>query len=101
MEVQKQISEDGKVLTIILSGRFDITSHRSFSDAYKDKADSVSKFIVDMTDAEYLDSSALGMLLMLREHAGGEDADICVINMTPGVKKIFQTANFDKLFKTE
>jgi len=101
MAVQKQISEDGKVLTISISGRFDITSQKSFGDAYKDKADSVSQFIVDMTDAEYLDSSALGMLLMLRERAGGEDADICIINTTPGVKKIFQTANFDKLFKIE
>ena len=54
-----------------------------------------------MASAEYLDSSALGMLLMLRERAGGENADISIVNTSDGVKKIFETANFNKLFALE
>ncbi|MCB1654339.1 MAG: STAS domain-containing protein, partial [Pseudomonadales bacterium] len=44
------------------------------------------------------DSSALGMLLLLRDHAGGDNAEIRVINSNPDVLKIFNISNFDKLF---
>ncbi|NVM21022.1 MAG: STAS domain-containing protein [Desulfobacterales bacterium] len=98
MAVKTQISTDGKVCTISITGRFDITTHKDFSGAYKDKLDSVSKWIIDMADVDYMDSSALGMLLMLRERAGGNNAEINIVNCSPGVKKILITANFDKLF---
>ena len=51
-----------------------------------------------MKDATYLDSSALGMLLLLREHVGGDDSDIRVVNSSPDVRKILGVSNFDKLF---
>ncbi len=101
MAVEKNISEDGKVLTISISGRFDITAYKGFGDAYKDTLGSVSKWVIDMANTEYVDSSALGMLLMLRERAGGESADISIVNTSDGVKKIFETANFNKLFTME
>ncbi len=101
MAVEKKFSDDGKVLTISISGRFDITVYKDFGDAYKDKVDSVSKWVIDMASTEYVDSSALGMLLMLRERAGGESADISIVNTSDGVRKIFETANFNKLFTME
>ena len=51
-----------------------------------------------MTDADYMDSSALGMLLLLREHAGGDNAKIEVVGCKPEIKKILAIANFQKLF---
>jgi len=39
------------------------------------------------------------MLLLLREHAGGDQSDIRILNCTPDVQKIFKVANFQKLFK--
>ncbi|MFH6569337.1 STAS domain-containing protein, partial [Pseudomonas kulmbachensis] len=45
-----------------------------------------------------LDSSALGMLLLLREYAGGDESDIRVVNSNPDVRKILGTSNFDQLF---
>ena len=101
MAVNRQISEDGKTLTISITGRFDITTYKDFSEAYKDKLDSISKWIIDMTDVEYLDSSALGMLLMLRERSGSDSAVIDIINCSPGVKNILKMANFDRLFNME
>ena len=98
MTIKSEVSGDGKILTISVNGRFDITTYKDFGEAYKDKLDSVSKCVVDMNDVEYLDSSALGMLLMLRERAGGDAGAIDIVNCTPGVKKIFETAKFEKLF---
>ncbi len=101
MAVKAQVSEDGTVLTISITGRFDITTYKDFGEAYKDRLDYVSKCVVDMAEAEYLDSSALGMLLMLRERSGGDSAAIDIVNCTPGVKNILKTANFDRLFNIE
>ncbi len=101
MAVKRQISGDGKVLTISIIGRFDITAYKSFSEAYKDKIDSVSQWNIEMADVEYMDSSALGMLLMFRERAGGDNVQINIVNCNPGIKNILKTANFDKLFHIE
>ena len=55
-------------------------------------------YVVDLKEATYLDSSALGMLLLLRDHAGGDDAEVQVINSNSDVRKILAISNFDKLF---
>jgi anti-anti-sigma regulatory factor len=39
------------------------------------------------------------MLLLLRDHAGGESSRIRLINCNPDVIKILAISNFDKLFK--
>ncbi len=101
MALKKQVSDDGNVLTITISGRFDISAYKEFGQAYTNEIDSVSKFVIDMVDCEYLDSSALGMLLMLREKTGSETEKIDIINLSPAIKNIFTMANFDKLFNIE
>ena len=101
MVLNAQFSEDGKVFTVSISGRFDITVYKDLVESYKDKLESVSKWILDMAEVEYVDSSALGMLLMMRERAGGENADITIVNLNSNLKKIFTTANFHKLFNIE
>jgi len=45
-----------------------------------------------------VDSSALGMLLVLRDKVGNQQSAIKIINARPDVKKILTIANFDKLF---
>jgi hypothetical protein len=39
------------------------------------------------------------MLLLLREHAGGEASTIEIARASPDVRKILDVANFGKLFK--
>ena len=101
MAVKTQISEDGKVLTIGIPSRLDITAHKDFGEAYKDKLGPISSCIIDMAEVEFLNSSALGMLLLFRGNAVAENVDISIANCSPGIKKIFAMANFDKLFKME
>ncbi|MBF0508210.1 MAG: STAS domain-containing protein [Deltaproteobacteria bacterium] len=101
MAIKTQLSDDGKILTIAVTGRLDIMSHGDFTQAYATGIDSVAKWIVDMSATEYIDSSALGMLLILREKAGGDKADITLLNPNPDVRKTLRTVTFDKFFKIE
>jgi anti-anti-sigma factor len=85
-------------LIIKIKGRFDFSSHQNFRDAYEHSNDVVKEYIVDMDDTAYLDSSALGMLLLLRDHAGGDASNISIINCNTSVRKILTISNFEQLF---
>jgi anti-anti-sigma factor len=102
MALKNEISTDGNTLIIFIENRFDISTYSDFGDAYKDKMGTVSSIIIDMMDCSYMDSSALGMLLMMRERFCTDvSKNIFLRNMNSNVKKILLTANFDKLFKIE
>lgn len=55
-------SADGQELTIQIQGRFDFGAHQDFRDAYERVAITPRRYVVDLRNATYLDSSALGML---------------------------------------
>ena len=98
MSVESEVSLDGTKLTIAVKGRFDFGSHQAFRDSYERFYKVPETYVVDLKDATSLDSSALGMLLLLRDHAGGDDAEVQVINSSPDVRKILAISNFEKLF---
>ncbi|MGC1332846.1 STAS domain-containing protein [Pseudomonas sp.] len=101
MAVEAKYSAQGKELTISIVGRFDFGSHQSFRDAYERGNEKPKAYIIDLKNTTYLDSSALGMLLLLRDHAGGDAAKVRLVNSNSDVKKILAISNFDKLFKIE
>jgi anti-anti-sigma factor len=98
MSILASGSPDGKELTIKVKGRFDFSAHREFRNAYEAAPQAMNAYIVDLQEATYLDSSALGMLLLLRDHAGGESAHVRIVNCNPDVRKILTISNFEQLF---
>lgn len=98
MSVKSEVSLDGKTLTIVIKGRFDFGSHQTFREAYERFYKGPELYVVDLKGTTYMDSSALGMLLLLRDHAGGEESEVRVINSNSDVRKILAISNFDKLF---
>lgn len=98
MAVTSHVSADGNQLTIAIKGRFDFAKHQDFRAAYEKNDPIPESIVVDLKEATYIDSSALGMLLLLRDHAGGDDAQIQVVNSSNDVRKTLAISNFDKLF---
>lgn len=99
MAVETDLSQDGSELTITIKGRFDFGKHQQFREAYEYLDCTSKSIVIDLKETTYLDSSALGMLLLLRDHAGGEDSNICMANPSPDVRKILAISNFEKLFE--
>lgn len=85
---------------IELRGRFDFTSHRSFKQAYEAafSAGGVNELVIDMRSVDYLDSSALGMLLLLRDKCKAAAKPVSLANCGGTVREVLRVANFDKLF---
>lgn len=97
MSVRASLASNGQELIIQVDGRFDFSAHQEFRDAYE-RVVEVRKYIVDLGGATYLDSSALGMLLLLRDHAGGDHSEISIVNTNDDVRKILAISNFEQLF---
>jgi anti-anti-sigma factor len=97
MAITSTLTPDNELI-IAVSGRFDFSAHQEFRKAYERPGEKPQKIVLDMAGANYLDSSALGMLLLLRDYAGGEKASIAIINCDPEIKNIFSASNFDQLF---
>lgn len=90
----------GNTATINMTGRFDFNVQREFKEAYDPHLNNtaVSAIEVDLAGVNYLDSSALGMLLMLRERATAAGKSLKLCNPTASVAQILDIANFAKLF---
>lgn len=87
---------------IRLQGRFDFNAHREFREAIDTVLGSpATVVVVDFAGVEYLDSSALGMLLMLRDRAKSAAREVTLSGCRGAVKQILDIANFGKLFKIE
>jgi anti-anti-sigma factor len=85
---------------IRLSGRFDFSAHRVFRESYTPplEAGEVAEVEIDFAQVDYLDSSALGMLLMLREKAQAANKRVSLSNCHGAVRQVLDIANFGKLF---
>jgi HptB-dependent secretion and biofilm anti anti-sigma factor len=99
--MQTSVTKEGSGAKIKLSGRFDFNAHREFRAAYEPLvADAAVRAVtVDFSAVDYLDSSALGMLLMLRDKLGGVNKDVELAGVRGNVKQVLDIANFGKLFK--
>ena len=98
MSISASVADSDGNLVIKVSGRFDFSEHEAFRKTYESQAIEPSQFTVDLSDTTYLDSSALGMLLLLRDHAGSTESEIKIVNCNDDVRKLFSISNFDQLF---
>lgn len=98
MQIASEVS-DGKAV-LRLAGRFDFHSHRDFRGAYEQALEdkSVREIEIDFHEVDYLDSSALGMLLLLREKAEAVGKSVTLARLRGTVKQVLEIANFGKLF---
>ncbi len=99
--MQASVQKDAGKATIKLAGRFDFNTHREFRAAYEPLiADSTLRsVVVDFAGVDYLDSSALGMLPMLRDKMGGASKEVALTGVRGNVKQVLDIANFGKLFQ--
>jgi len=96
VSISTSSQNNGKTLKISVSGTLGNDIHKEFRESYEKHAS--SSYIVDLGHANNIDSSGLGMLLLLRDFAGGEEADITIINCSKTILEIFNVTCFFRLF---
>jgi len=98
MGISINVSDENKTATIKINGRFDFSLHNDFRKSYKDVVLKSGQYVVDLAGTEYLDSSALGMLLLLKEHADSQSSSVKLSGYSDEIKEILTIASFDKIF---
>ena len=98
----KQSFQDG-VATLTLRGRFDFSQYSTFKEEQTrmlDK-DSVKEIVLDFSGLEYLDSAALGILLVLLDRAKERNQPVTIRRAHGVVKEILDVAHFERMFVIE
>jgi len=102
MSVNQNVSFDGKRVQINIRGRFDYKVSKDFRDAYCDVPGREGiAYHVGLKEVDFMDSSALGMLLLLREHANCRGGSVIIEHPSETIDKILRVANFEQLFEIE
>ncbi|GAO35158.1 anti-sigma-factor antagonist [Sulfuricella sp. T08] len=98
--MQITVEKNGEIGRLTLSGRFDFNTHREFRNACDEtlQTPEIKEIEVNFSRVDYLDSSALGMLLLLREKAQSANLKVSLTNCTGLVQQVLDVANFQRLF---
>lgn len=101
MTVSSRLSTDNKQLVISIDERFDFSSHQEFRDAYNNERLKGLTYILDLSKTEYMDSSALGMILLLKDHVHLYSGSLIISKPSATVRKILEIAQFQRLMTIE
>jgi anti-anti-sigma factor len=84
-----------------LEGEFSFSSQQAFQEATQDLADDpdVREISLDLSGLSHLDSSALGMLLILRERAKASQKQVILLNPPSQIAGLLRSVSFGKLFQ--
>lgn len=98
MQIQTILCDDRARLA--LSGSFDFNTHKDFRRACDTLLDTpwVRALELDLARVDYVDSSALGMLLILRDRAQELGQQVILSGGRGTVRQVLEIANFGKLF---
>lgn len=85
---------------IVMSGRFDFEIHRDFKNAYIPLVNNatVREIELELSKVDYLDSAALGMLMLLNERAKEANKPVSLLNASGVASKVMEVANFSRIF---
>jgi len=87
-------------VTLTLGKNFDFSCVDEFRRAYENvEIDDQANFVIDLRRTQYMDSSALGMLINMHKLWGSKHRIIKIINTNIQIRKIFTISRFDKKFQ--
>lgn len=97
------LHQDFQASRLRLEGTFTFESHVQFRSASRDllEAATADRVSLDLSGLSYLDSSALGMLLLLREQAEMKELAVVLVKPSPMVLDILKIVRFEQLFEIQ
>lgn len=97
MNLKKNIEGDN--IKFSISGKFTFADYQSFRtvlDSIKNGEGRV--LIIDFSGVDFLDSAALGMLLVAKEEADKKRIEVILENASGHVQKMFELSDFNSMF---
>ena len=100
MEITQHLEQE--IHHVRLSGAFTFTDHAGFRDVLNVIGEgSVQQVTIHMAQVNFVDSAALGMLLLARDEAEKYRKQLVLRGAAGQVKKMFDMARFNMLFSLD
>lgn len=95
------IRTDAQAGLLHLEGTFTFDGHAAFKASTSEflETSGFHTLILDLSGVAYMDSAALGMLLLLRERAQAKGMQVVLSRPAPPVAAILTVVQFGKLFE--
>ena len=101
MGINVTVSVDGDTVDIQPVGSFDFGVSALFREAFQENNPNAKLYRVDLSRVEAMDSSALGLLLILREHANARHSKVVLHSASEVAIHLLATSNFSRIFEVE
>lgn len=90
----------GAVGQINVSGRFTYEDHGAFKGSVQDILGGhwITEIDLDLSEATYMDSNALSMLIALRDRAQAKNITIKLVKPSASIRTILEMVQFEQLF---
>jgi len=99
MDITSSYRNQGKTLVIDVGNKFDFSKVEEFRNAYSELKSETTQITIELSRTEYMDSSALGMLLNMQKALSERNLSYTIENARPQVAKILKISRFDKKFE--
>jgi anti-anti-sigma factor len=84
---------------VALNGSFTFTDNQKFRDIISEvKKERLNSVELDMSNVEFIDSAALGMLLLLKDETAAHNTSVILKSPSGQVKKMLELSKFETLF---
>ena len=94
--------QQGSSAVLVVRGRFDFQNHREFREKVDEMvAAGKTLLTVDLAAVDFIDSSALGMLLLARETCRQAGGEVVLARPAQYVARVFDLCRFDQIFRIE
>ena len=80
-----------------LDGRFDFGSRKTFKEAVDQMAEEGSPVVLDLEKVTFVDSSALGLLVISHQNLKNKKIPLYLVNPQAYVKQVLDLANIGKM----
>jgi anti-anti-sigma factor len=86
-------------LTLRIKGGFNAHLVQTFRNILEDVESQDHSMVIDLADAEYVDSAALGLLIHVKRKLSSSNIEaISIINSNSRIFRVFQTMRFEDMF---
>jgi anti-sigma B factor antagonist len=94
-----RVERSGGASIVTVAGDVDLHSAPELRDRLMSLADAGGRHIVvDLSDATFLDSMALGVLLAVDRRLKGDGGSLDLVVPTPDIRRIFEITMLDRVF---
>lgn len=97
----KEIKIEDDIQTVKLVGDLDVYSEDDFKEFIEEKIDVNKDLVFDLKDLDYLDSTGLGMFMLIYNKQKENGKSVKIINTKENIKKLFKITDLSDLFDME